>query len=267
MKDIKISQSLLKSLFNYKKGKECGIVVYEKYVNGLELDPSEAMDLGNWFEWRCTQQLPRNGKTPESKKTQKGDLASAYKTMGAQVDNYWRIMKRYDIKSLHTGYSFTQHPYANGIADMIAEMDNEKVIIDIKTSGKIDDRWSEWGWAEEKFENSDSDIAQNLTIQAVHYKVLARYEWGIANMPFYFLVFSQSDEISCKIYRVNVDDERLDKHDQQITAAYQYVNKIFNNPKMEKLAMPEYKRCYECSLKANCQHKIDVPLIKDIYVY
>jgi len=266
MKDIKISQSLLKSLFNYKKGAECGILIYEHYLNGLESEPTKAMQLGNWFEYQCTDQLPRNGKIPEADRIKSGDLTAPYRSITVQVDNYKRILSRYGIKILETGYVFN-HPKGSGIADIIAEWNGEKVIIDIKTTGQIDDKWSLYGWAEEKFENSDSDSAQHLTIQAVQYKVLARHEWAIPNIPFYFFVFSTTNEVSCKIFRVNVDDERLDKHEEQIKTAYQYMNNTFVNMDKADLSIPQYAKCIDCPLKDTCEFMIDVPLIKDIYVY
>jgi hypothetical protein len=62
---VKISQSLMKALFNYRNNNECGIRIYERYVKGTELETSDAMNMGNWFEYQCTGQLPRSGKMPE----------------------------------------------------------------------------------------------------------------------------------------------------------------------------------------------------------
>ena len=265
IKKVKVSQSLLKSLYNFKIGEECGLKIFEQYINGVEMYKSEAMDIGNWFEWKCTNQLPRNGVEPSPTLLKNGDLPIQYKRMQSQVDNYHRIMKTYEIEVLETGYVF-KHPKYSGIADIIAEWDGEKCIIDLKTSGRIDDKWSEFGWSEEKFENPDNPLAQYLTIQAVQYKVLAKEEWGIDDIPFYFFVFSTTDEISVKIYKVEVDPDRLETHKKQLDIAYKYFNEQFVNKSKEELAFPNLKRCHECPLKPNCKYQIDVPLVKTIQV-
>lgn len=265
MKNTKISQSLLKSLFNYKTGNECGIRIYEHYVNGVELQSSDAMAMGNWFEYRCTGQLPRNGIIPEPERLKNGELSIAYKRLEKQVENYEKIIKTYDIKILETGVAF-EHNLGSGIIDILAEWDGQKVIIDLKTTARIDDKWTEFGWGDEKFDFSDSPNAQYLTIQAVQYKLLAREQWGIKDIPFYFFVFSTTDDSAVKIFRVLVDPERLDKHLSQIEYAYRYFNDSFITKSKKILAIPELKRCNQCVLNQNCEHKVEVPLIKEIQV-
>jgi hypothetical protein len=109
-------------------------------------------------------------------------------------------------------------------------------------------------------------MAQFLTIQAVQYKVLAREEWGDDDVDFYFFVFSTTDENAMKIFKVDVDVDRLDVHKQQLDSAYSYVNQKFINQSEEELALPNLKRCQECLLNKNCKHQIDVPLVKTIQV-
>ena len=46
MKKVQISQSLIKDLEKFFAGKQCGHLVYEKYVHGVLTDPSDAMALG-----------------------------------------------------------------------------------------------------------------------------------------------------------------------------------------------------------------------------
>jgi len=265
MKNTKISQSLLKNLYNFKQGTECGIKIKAHYLYGMEYESSDAMDLGNWFEYKATGQLPRNGVEPLPETLKNGDLSVSYRRMMKQLENYHKILEMYQIKILETGYHFN-HPIGSGIADIIAEWNGQKCIIDIKTTGKIDDKWSEYGWGDEKFEYVDSPNTQNLTIQAVQYKLLAREEWGI-DVPFYFFVFSTTDEDAVKIFKVEVDPERIEKHLEQIKTVHNFFNNVFVNKTDEELAFPELKRCKQCPLKPNCKHFVEVPLIKTIQVY
>jgi hypothetical protein len=186
--------------------------------------------------------------------------------MEIQIENFKRIIQRYEIQIDETGYVFNHDKYS-GITDINATWDDERCIIDVKSTGKIDDKWSEFGWHEDKFENPDNPIAQYLTIQAVQYKLLAREEWGVPNIPFYFFVFSTTDENSVKIYKVEVDEDRLDKHQEQLDVAYHYFNNVFVHKTKEELAFPNLKRCNECPLNQTCNQKIDVPLVKTIQVY
>lgn len=261
---MKISQSLLKSLFNYKKGEECGLLLKERYVNGLETPPTDAMNLGNWFEYKCTNQLPRSGKEPIPDTLKNGDLSIDYRRMSVQVENYFRIIESYGIQIDHTGYVFN-HPTASGIADIVATWNGQRVIIDLKTTAKIDDKWSDYGWGDEKFEY-DSPQAQHLTIQAVQYKWLAQNEWGDEDTPFYFFVFSTTDTNAIKIFKVEVDQDRIAKHQEQIESAHKYFNEQFLLKERKELAIADMKRCANCPLKSTCEFAVEVPLIKTIYV-
>jgi hypothetical protein len=267
MKDKKISQSLLKELFDFKIKEQCGIKIVAKYVANIQEEPTDAMRMGNWFEYKCTKQLPRNGEEPLPDTIKSGDLTAPYRRLEKQIENYERIMDAYEIKVLDTGYVFEKHPKASGIADIIAEWDGQKVIIDTKTTAHINNRWEKYGWGDEKFENPDSVEAQHLTIQAVQYKLLAKYEWGIEDIPFYFFVFSTTDEYSCKIFKVDVNPDRLQMQDEQISKAYEYFNKSFIFKTESELANPTMERCATCFLKEKCSEKINVPLIKTIQVW
>jgi CRISPR/Cas system-associated exonuclease Cas4 (RecB family) len=267
IKEMKVSQSLLKEMSNYMTGKECGLKILAKFMGAMEDKTSDAMLLGQWFEWKATDQLPRNGQEPIPRMLKSGELPMPFKRLEGQLKNYERIIEAYEIDIVHTGYVFQNSPIASGIADIIADWDGTRVIIDIKTTAQIDNRWDAFGWAEEKFENPDSYEAQYLTIQAVQYKYLAKIEWGVENMPFYFFVFSTTDNNSAKIYKVEVDDSRLIKHEEQLKQAYHYFNHKFRWFSSEKLARPNMLKCANCFLKETCTEKIDVPIIKTIHVW
>lgn len=266
MKVTKISQSLLKELFSYKIGEQCGLKIVAKYIANKSEESSPQMDMGNWFEYKATGQLPRSGKEPLPETLKSGELSVGYRRLEKQLTHYHRILESYGIEILETGKSFDSHPFANGIADIIGMWDGKKVIIDIKTTAQIDNRWEKFGWGDEKFENPDSPEAQHLTIQAVQYKMLAKQEWGIEDMPFYFFVFSTTDENHAKIFEVEVNPDRLIAHEEQVKQAYDYFNKSFIWKTSEDLARPQMKRCLECFVKDECPMKIDVPLIKKIQV-
>lgn len=76
----KISQSFLKDFSDYKSDFEtvCGLQIKAKFFDGVEFPSSEAMDLGNYFEYKATGCLPRNGKVPEPRISYKGKKTNVF---------------------------------------------------------------------------------------------------------------------------------------------------------------------------------------------
>lgn len=253
---MKISQSLLKTLFAYKTNAECGLVVKAKYVDGIQFPSTEAMELGNYFEYICTGSLARDGHTPVAKILKSGKMSVDYARMNKQKENFDRIMSYYGFEIEETNYSFSSIHYS-GIADIIARRNGERCIIDVKTSGLINDKWSDFGWEEEAMEYKDK-----LLVQAVQYKMLAKEEWGVKNIPFFFFVFSTKNENECKIYEVICDEATLITHANNIDEARKYFE-IEN--KKGWVAKPDMKRCSKCPLATDCQYYTNVPAINTIY--
>ena len=63
--DKKISQSFLKDYNEYKGKNLCGLQFKAKHFDNIEFPTTEAMDLGNYFEYQATGSLPRNGQIPK----------------------------------------------------------------------------------------------------------------------------------------------------------------------------------------------------------
>ena len=95
MEKIKMSQSLIKVLHEYKQGLECGALVKAKYVDGLVTPSTELQELGNYFEYLCTGSLARDGHTPQPTILKNGNLSVGYERMKKQKENYDKIIKKY----------------------------------------------------------------------------------------------------------------------------------------------------------------------------
>ena len=148
MTKTKISQSVTKAVgvYIYHKSNvdridigtspsECGLYFKAKYIDGLSEEPTPPQNLGNWFEYICTGQLPRDGKEPIPKTLKSGGLSKDYQRMELQSENYHKLMEHHGFKTLHTGYTFDKHKDLTGIADVIAERDGKLCVIDIKSNG------------------------------------------------------------------------------------------------------------------------------------
>jgi len=246
----------MKGLADYANKDECGLKFKAKFIDGLSDEPSDAMNLGNWFEFICTGQLPRTGEVPEPKRLKSGKLAVDYIRMEVQSDNYTNLMKHHKFEVIETGYVFNKDADSTGIADIIARKDGKTCIVDIKSSGLLDDKWNEFGW------NLDALVYKDkLLIQAVHYKYLARKEWG-EDADFYFAVFSTKNKHDALLLKINVDEDRMINHEIDIANAKIRVEEGLKNGFK---AYPTYRGCTKCFLRESCSEALKTPEINEIY--
>lgn len=264
-KTPKISQSLVKALYKYKTGNECGLKIQASYIDGMNFPSSEAQHLGNYFEYIATGQLPRGGEIPEPKVLKSGALATDFERMNKQAENFKNIMKYLHFSIEQTGYKFT-HKLYDGTLDILAhdnsiktaDLNKKRIIIDLKTTSLINDKWSEFGWADEAIEEKDS-----LMIQAIHYKMLAKYEWGIDDIPFYFFVFSSKNDWEYKIFKINVDESTMQQHLLSLKQVKIYFDQVLASGFK---AIPKYEVCRDCPLSMTCKFFQSFPSIQEISI-
>jgi hypothetical protein len=255
--EIKISQSMMKSYTDYKNGKECGLLFKAKYIDkNVETEPSPSMKEGIYFEYLATGALPRTGITPQPERDSKGNITTAYKRIQAAAELFKKIIKHHKIKILKVGYVVSTEDMT-GILDIWAEWNGEKVVIDLKYSGLLDDKWNELGWETESLPMKDS-----IMIQGVHYKILIQEALNIEDVPFYYFVFNSKDETDMKIIRQNVDPDKLVFHKQIVLSVK---NSIKQEIKKGFKAYPDYRKCKECPLFDTCNVRHSVPEIIDVY--
>lgn len=258
---MNISQSFLKEFAEYKSGNTCGLQVKAKYIDGIEFPSSDAMELGNFFEYMATGSLPRNGHTPEPKIIYKGksneSISSDYQRAIDSAELFKKTIKHYAIEIIDIGRVCTQDGMT-GIMDIVAKWNDRICIIDTKYSGLINDKWSDYGWNLDMLPEK-----HNLMLQPVQYKILLSKELGCEpeDIDFYFFVFSSKEVMDVKIIKVNVDELTIANHLTTVewvkTELQQPLDKLFK-------AKPELKRCFECPLKDNCKFKVEVPYINEI---
>ena len=260
---VKISQSLMKAYVDYLNEKECGLFFKANYIDKdpeAQKPPSDAMKVGIYFEYLCTGALPKSGVIPEPEMAYKGTnrekLAAPYERAQQSAEVFKQIIDHYNIKILDKGI-YLETNEMNGVADILAEWDGEQVFIDLKYSGLIDDKWNEMGWDLESLHLKDS-----IMIQGVHYKLLAERVWGIDNIPFYYFVFSSQDPNNVKIIRQEVDESRKQAH---VVAINNVMGKIKNDLANGFKPLPSLSRCNSCPISHKCKHKVNYPLIDEVY--
>ena len=252
----KISQSLIKNYYDYLQGNLCGIVFEQKYITKtLETPPSDAMAEGIYFEYLCTGALPRNGIVPEPELTKKGELTAEYKRISEAATLFKRIINEYKINILEVGKVISTAE-ENGIVDIWGEWNGEKVIIDIKYSGLIDDKWSDMGWETENLPNKDK-----LMIQGVHYSYIIQETLGIENIPFYYFIFNSKDPSDCKIIRQNIDPDKIQNHKVTLRNVKESLSRSIS---VGFKAIPDYRKCRKCALFQVCEKRAAIPQVTTI---
>lgn len=261
--DKKISQSFLKDYNEYKGKNICGIQFKAKHFDNVEFPTSEAMDLGNYFEYLATGCLPRNGVVPEPRLsyagTKRETISAPFKRAMQSAELFKKIKEEYNLKINEVGLKL-QSKYKNGILDIWGELNGRPCIIDLKYSGLIDDKWADTGWDVESLH-----YKEKLLVQAIQYKMLVKenYNLNYDEFDFYFMVFSSKEVNNVKLIRINVDEDSYNIHETHIESVYKQINAM--DIEKDFVAYPSLKRCSNCPLKESCEYKSNIPLIEDVY--
>lgn len=261
---VKISQSLMKSYTDYLNGKECGLLFKAKYIDKDEAawgDPTDAMKVGMYFEYLCTGAKPKDGHIPQPEISWKGTarekLAAPYDRANDSAKVFKSIVDKCGIKIENVGLRL-EDDEISGIIDIDATWNGERVFIDLKYSGLIENKWDEMGWDSEKLPEK-----YKIWIQALHYKTLAKRCLDIDDIPFYFFVFSASNPLDVKVLRINFDETELVSHNVTIQNT---IKKLDYNIQKGFDALPSLSRCAKCPFSESCEKRTYLPTIEDIYI-
>ena len=255
-----ISQSLMKDLQAYMVGEECGLLLKAKYLDGVETKTSEAMHLGQYFEYIATGQLPRNGQIPEPKFVYQGKpnqkLSEAYQRAYSSAMYCKSIFNALEIQIISTGEKIS-YDKASGTTDVRAKWNDKSVIIDLKYTGLLDNKWDERGWHFDTLDQKDK-----LMIQAVHYTYIETNRTG-EDVDFYFFLFSSSDPNDVRIAKVEIDHLKIELHKENIARAYSLWNKLITNDSFK--AHGNLAKCSSCPINQTCPSRVILPQITTIY--
>ncbi len=265
--EINISQSLMKELNDYRLGKACGLVFVEKYINKrFDLfKGSQVMALGNFFEFLCIGANTKTGEEPKAERTGKGELTAAYKRMETQAENFKNFIAYHGIKIksvqekwIIDGLEGTLDFIGLATRDIKDKDGNilidkgEEFIVDLKASGLISDKFSDFGWHEDRLSEKEK-----LILQPIHYKFLSKLKFG-REYKFMFLIFSNTNDYEYKSMIFNVSEEDMEFHKTFIATTAKWL-KYFLKKGFE--AKPDYLRCMDCPLKINCKSYMAIPEI------
>lgn len=259
---MQISQSLIKSFYDYYTDKECGIFFEQRYIKKnpkAQKPPSEAMEVGIYFEYLCTGALPKSGEIPKPKVSYAGTsrekLSASYERATESAEFFKKIIEHHKIKIIEVG-KYIHTDKINGIIDIYAEWNGKPCFIDLKYTGLYNDKWNEMGWEIDSLQYKDS-----LMIQAVHYKKLWLETTG-NDIDFYFFVFDSHNSQNAKIIKAEIDESKLASQDLVISKTMSEINIGIQNG---FIAKPELERCNSCPLNDECIYALKYPSIFTVY--
>lgn len=254
-----INQSLIKDLLKYQDDELCGLVFTNKWINKNFGKSTISNNLGHYFEYLATGSLPKSGVVPIPENTKQYDI------LKKQVEYFKYLFEKKEIYITESGLEISVDNKWIGTLDIVANWKNIfldenvyldpknknfQVIIDLKYSGLLENKYSEFGWETESLSENKRTL-----LQAIHYKFLYWKKYGI-NAPFFFFVFDSKTPKLMKPIHVNISEEQLIEHENYLQKAkrfFEFNLKIGYKPK------PEYKRCIECDYVDFCLFKEDVP--------
>lgn len=291
---MKISQSLLKGLLDLRTEGGCGLVFKAKYIdsNFNLFPPSDSQNLGAWFEYMATGSVPKNGDIPQAKymkkkKDKKGNplLATDYITMQNHVDTFKRTMDYYGFEILRVGEDikvlypnsverFGFEVWLTGTLDIRARatkdiytIDENRnkilvakkgqvIIIDLKSSGLLDDKWNIYGWSLDALDNK-----VKLVTQPIHYKYIELLKTG-EEPPFLFMLYNMKNPDDARIIDFRVDESAFSEHEFFIDNGIK--NLIYYQRNGYKPS-PSLIECSKCPLRDKCEYRAVTPPIKVFY--
>jgi hypothetical protein len=268
---IYINQSLVKDLIKYQNDNLCGLEFSNKWILQQFGQGSKSNKLGHYFEYLCTGALAKGeSDAPKPEYTKKGELSSEFQLAKEQSVFFHQLINKFGIKLISAGDKVIADAKWIGTLDILAQWEslsnyvniewgdnnpNKNVIIDLKYSGLLEDKWSEFGW-----HNDFLAKKQGTMLQAKHYKFLFWKKYGY-NPPFLFFVFDTKEVGKVKVINVDLEDWELEQHEEFLEKAKRYFE---HQLKIGFLPKPKYESCIKCKFSTWCQFKIDVPSIINI---
>ena len=241
---IKISQSALKDFYNPAV---CRLFWKEKYINGLQTLPTDAMKAGLVFESKLLTKS-RGGQVYEYPKLKSGEPSKAETDINILVEKARELFTHLQVEPIEVQPVWE-------VDDLLAHPDlicssilAPRAIVDVKYCGYADtDRFNGW-----------FDLEKVDKLQAVHYTYmyyLLFNEW----VPFFYLVFFKNGSV--RLIDVKLTVQAIDNHKALLNQFREDV------VKMDKDSVDVcFSQCVRCPLNSTCAKRILVPQIEELVV-
>jgi hypothetical protein len=263
-KTASVSQSLVKKVWDYEYGNYCGLALRDVDILKLaEREPSDAQALGQYFEFKATGQVLRDGSEPAMPVTLRGQPTADAKRADAQAENFRRMIDAKGWEILTTGEVFT-HGDVKIVTDaLISTPDYEQAILDTKFSGLLGDKWHDMGWTTGTY-----DKRPGLKIQPLVYKYVFWKEFGIRDMPFYYAIHFSKNDHKYDVWSVDVADfdAAMESVEEHLEMTRRFIQAAIAGDDIF-YPRPEIDQCRSCPLFESCMFREEVPVTKSVTIF
>lgn len=239
--NFNISYSLLSKFNDHKDGALCGYRFEQVNLRKQFEEPqSDLAAAGQWFEFKVTGALPRDGKEPEPQTTKTGKLTALYEHLSSQAAiNFPLVYQGVKITEKGKELIVEDHGFRmKMILDVIAEEGLIQQVRDIKTTGNF----NEWqgGWAH---------TVKHPFWSNPHILQAKMYIWAwwklYGEIPdFYFDVFANNNPENFEVFQVIITEESLKIFEEEL---WMISTELKGKAQVEGFEpLPEFKRCREC---------------------
>lgn len=252
---MNISNSLRNRYSDYKNAELCGLRFEAVNIKKTHQEyTSPAMEKGKWFEFICTGALNRDGSEPQPELLKTEKLSTEANRIMFQKKNFDKI---YNSKTYEPNLTMEQEINGQNYKAVfdILELDKEKnpvAIRDIKLTGVINDKWSDFGWV---------DIQYKKHINQAKFYIWIYWKRTDQILPFYFDVFSSKNDFEFKIFKVTMDKSALLEFEIYL---FDEVKMINFDIKTGFIAYPDLMPCFSCPVKNDCNRFTNMPAVKKI---
>lgn len=248
---IEISQSLMTMYEKYKNGTECGEYMKLVYIDKLvETPSSDSMRMGARFEYEALGNLDYNGRVPEAFYNLNGTLSKKQTIITVQASNFkeWMLLEgNTKISQGERKYLEFDNYKFSVMRDLVYEdADGHRIICDLKMSGNLGIKESEWGWHKDTLLQSQYKVTQ-----AIFYYLFDVLE-GYFPESFVFYVASSRDMQKHEAFKLFISPKTLNEYEKKF---HEIAKEIAFENEVTGFTPLNGDRCISCPARNICTKK------------
>lgn len=225
----------------------CARQWHAKYVNGILGESTSSMHLGQYFEYCLTGALPKSGEVPQPAMLKTGKMSEPYARATERAEEVKSLMSTHFENTPFVAGQYLERevegiPLA-GTLDLSYQDVFGGVIVDIKYSGMLDNKWDDFGWHPDSL-----GYKQAHMMQAIHYSLLYEHD-----PRFFFFVVSSATTFDYQAYEVLISEESKMRHMDFMREVYAFSQQVGGLDSADVPARPSRKRCDVCPIRDTCQ--------------
>ena len=263
------SQSFFKDFYK----STCGGILTAKYIDFTYPRESTAdQTAGCFFEYLATGYIRKGEEPPQAEYYQtngkgysKGDIKPEYVQAAKHAKLFNEVLKQFNNPEF--GVTL-EHGSIRGIADVKAD----GVLIDLKYSDLLYDRWNEYGWGIEKFTYAAGamqteemlEVLKKVSLlwQPLLYCWLYMKMFGSIPKWYFYIASPKSDDVIFR--RIDFTAHTLESFNALLPQVISEVELQLNTGGL--IYRPSYSNCCKCNIAESCQQRVTLPQVEVVTI-